>query len=277
MNRAATRAVVRFISPPFGKSGKHRKEEFNLKGGWRVDPEQPGFGFSWIAPAMRCGALEIEAVAGLHTVVFIRVQPNFKFAAEDVQKFLAFVGIGFAAAAARLDTKQMRLHGGVAPGEKFHAHAFGGFEDFAFSGLDQFGIVLCRFEEGKNIGAIVARDAAQRADGSAHLAAFESAEKTNGNAGGASNLREEKITALAQTAKTEPRRSGIFGGRNNSLFLEDVNDRGGIQSAGSAKEDGAFQQAYVRFAVKTVTAARALRRDEAERFPGAQRGGRNTD
>jgi hypothetical protein len=45
------------------------------------------------------------------------------------------VRIGFAAAAARLDAKEMWLHGSVAPGQQLHAHAFGGFQDFAFRGL----------------------------------------------------------------------------------------------------------------------------------------------
>src|SRR5260370_28978659 len=121
----------------------------------------------------------------------------------------------------------MRLHGGVAPGKKFHANAFGGFENFAFRGPNEFGIVLCRLKEGKNIGAIVARDATQGADGGAHLATFEGAEKTDGDAGGAGNLRERKIAALTKAAKTQAGRSGIFGGRNNSLVFEDMNDRGG--------------------------------------------------
>src|ERR1700739_4722616 len=157
------------------KAASIRKQEFNLKGGRSVDPEQPGFSSSGIAPAMWRGALEIETVAGLHTVVFIRVQPDFEFAAKDMQKFLAFVGIGFAAAAARLHAKQMWLHGGVAPGQKLHANAFGGFENFAFGGLDQLGIVLCRLQEGNNIGGIETRDAAQSGDGTAHLSAFEGA------------------------------------------------------------------------------------------------------
>ena len=58
--------------------------------------------------------------------------PDFKSAANDVKEFFAFVCVGFTAAAAGLDAKEMRLHGFVAPGKKFHANAFGGFEDAAF-------------------------------------------------------------------------------------------------------------------------------------------------
>jgi hypothetical protein len=33
---------------------------------------------------MRCGTLKIEAVAGLEDVMFLLVQPDFEFAAQDV-------------------------------------------------------------------------------------------------------------------------------------------------------------------------------------------------
>src|SRR5258708_20482862 len=134
------------------------------------------------------GTLEIKTVAGLHTVVLIGVEPDFEFAAKDVQEFFAFVSVRFAAAAAGLDTKKMRLHGSVAPGKKFHADALGGFENLALGGAHEFGIVLGRLEERKNIGAVVARDAPQGANRSAHLAAFESAAKIDGNSRGAGNL-----------------------------------------------------------------------------------------
>src|SRR5260221_14115754 len=139
-----------------------------LKRRRRVDPKQPGFGLAGTAPAVRSGALEIEAVAGLHAVVFVEVEPDFKFAAQDVKKFLAFVRVGLAAAAAGLDAEKMRLHDGVAPGEQFHANAFGGFEDFTLGGADQSRVVFSVFEEGQNVGAVVAGDAAHGGDGSAH-------------------------------------------------------------------------------------------------------------
>src|ERR1700720_2168104 len=159
------------------------------------------------------GALEIEAVAGLHAVVLIGVEPDFEFATQDVQEFFAFVSVRFAAAAAWLDAKKMWLHGSVAPGEKFHADALGGFENFALAWAHEFGIVLGRLEERKNIGAIVARDAPQRANGSAHLATFERAEKTDGPSRGAATRREGEIAALAEAAKTQSGRGGIFGWR----------------------------------------------------------------
>src|SRR6266851_3362072 len=223
------------------------------------------------------GTLEIKTVARLHAVMLICVQPDFEFATQDVQEFFAFVSVRFAAAAAGLDTKKMRLHGSVAPGEQLHADALGGFKNFALGWAHQFGIVLGRLEERKNIGAIVARDAPQGANGSAHLATFESAQKTDGNFRGAGNLREGKIAALAEAAKTQSGGSGIFRGRNNSLTLENVDDGGGIESASATKKKSALQEAHVRFTVEAIAAARALRRDEAESFPGAQSGGRDSD
>src|SRR5438477_5241118 len=108
---------------------------------------------------MRCGALEIEAVARLHAVVFVGIQPDFEFAAKNVQEFFAFMSVGLAAATAALDPEKMRLHSSVAPGEQLHANAPGGLKNLAFGGPYQTGIVFRRFEERKNIGAIVARNA----------------------------------------------------------------------------------------------------------------------
>src|SRR6266481_4765483 len=96
---------------------------------------------------------------------------------------------------------------------RLHADAFGGLENLALGWAHEFGIVLGRLEERKNIGAIVARDAPQGANGSAHLATFESAQKTDGNSRGAGNLCEGKIAALAKAAKTQAGRGGIFGWR----------------------------------------------------------------
>src|SRR6267142_6964727 len=86
-----------------------------LKGGRRVDPQQPRFSFAGVAPAMRGGALEVQTVAGLETVVFVSVEPDFEFTAKDVQKLLALVRVRFSAAAAGLDAEEVRLHGGIAP------------------------------------------------------------------------------------------------------------------------------------------------------------------
>src|SRR5579859_3877103 len=183
-----------------------------LKSRRSIDPQQPGFGFAGIAPAVRRGALEIETVARLHAVVLVGVEPDFKFAAENMKKFLAFVSVGFAAVAAGLDAEKMRLHGGVAPGEQFHAHALGSLQDFAFARADQAGIVLGGFKEGKDVGAVVAGDAAHGGDGGAHLAAFEGAEKTDGDAGGASDLGKRKTATLTQATKTQAGRGGVLGG-----------------------------------------------------------------
>src|SRR5258708_6840860 len=158
------------------------------------------------------GALEIKTVAMLHAGMLIGVEPDCEFAAQDVQEFFAFVSVRFAAAAGGLDTKKMRLHGSVAPGKKFHADAIGGFENFALDWAHEFGIVPGRLEERKNIGAIVARDAPQGANGRAHLATFEGAQKTDGDSRGAGNLRQREIAALAKAAKTQSGRGGIFGG-----------------------------------------------------------------
>src|SRR5439155_22122490 len=149
--------------------------------------------------------------------------------------------------------------------------------NLAFGGPYQTGIVFRRFEERKNIGAIVARNAAQGADGSAHLATLERAEKSHGDSRGARDLREGKVAALAQVPNTQARRGSILRrSRNYTLALEDVNDCRRIQAARAAEKDGALQKAHVFLTVDPVTAARAMWGDETERFPRAQRGRRNT-
>src|SRR5882724_447806 len=142
-----------------------------------------------------------------------------------MQEFLAFVSVRFAAGAAALDSKKMRLHGGVAPGEQFHANAFRGLEDFAFRGPHEAGILLRGFEEGKDIGPIEACDSAQRADGGAHLTAFERAEKSHGDAGRAGHLRQREVAALTEAPEAGTRRSHTLGGNgNHALAFENVND-----------------------------------------------------
>lgn len=186
---------------------------------------------------MRRGTLEIETVADLHVVMLVGVEPDFEFAAQHVQKFFAFVRIGFSAASAALDAKQVGLHRGVAPRKKLHAHAFGGLKNFALGGPYQAGIILGRLKKRKNIGAIVARNPSQRADGGAHLAAFERAEKTDGYTGGAGYLCERKIAALAEAAESRSGISGALAGDgNDSLAFQNVNDSGRIQPARAAKK-----------------------------------------
>ena len=178
---------------------------------------------------MRGGAFEIETVTGLELVVLVVADPDFKCAANHVEKFLAFVRVRFAAAAARLDAEEMGLHDFVAPGEQFHANALCGFKDAAFLRRNETGIFLRRVEKRKKVSAVVPRDARERGDGSAHLAAFERTEKTDGDAGGAGDLHKRKIAALAETAKTLAGRKNTFGGNgDNALTLEDVNDGGRV-------------------------------------------------
>src|SRR5581483_7325188 len=187
IRKAAARVIVELRRFMFGSplSFFKRHAQSGFKTWRRVNPEQPCFRFSRISPAMRRGAFEIEAVARLQAMMFVVVQPDFKFAAQDVEKFFAFVGIGLAAAAARLDAEEMRLHRGVAPGEEFHAHAFGGFENLTLRGMDDAGVFLGGLEERKDVGAVVAGDAAKRGDGGTHLAALERTEESYGEAGGA--------------------------------------------------------------------------------------------
>src|SRR5882724_8872663 len=123
----------------------------------RVDPEQPGFRRARIAPAVRRGAFEIEAVARFELIVLFVANPDFKSAAKDVKEFFAFVRVGLAAAAAGLDAKEMRLHGFIAPGKKFHANALCGFEDAAFGRGNEAGIFPGVVEKREKVGAVVAR------------------------------------------------------------------------------------------------------------------------
>src|SRR5208283_1444910 len=97
----------------------------------RIYPDYPGFGAPRVLPTVGRGTLKIEAVAGFENVMFLLVQPDFEFTAQDVEKLLALMSVGFAAAPAGFDAEEVRLHGGVAPGEEFHADAGRGFEDFA--------------------------------------------------------------------------------------------------------------------------------------------------
>src|SRR5258708_22037269 len=214
---------------------------------------------------MRRGALKIEAVAGLETVVFVGVEPEFEFAAKDAQNLLALVSGGFAAVATGLDAEEVRLHGSIAPGQQLHANAFGGLEDFALRGANHAGIVGGRFKEGKDVGVVITSDAAEGSDGSAHLAAFEGAEKADGDAGSASDLGQREAFALAKAPETKTGGSGIFGGSgNHSLAFEHVDNGCGIQAASAAEKNGTLEQAGVVFFVQAITAEGARRSDPAQ-------------
>src|SRR5205085_209701 len=97
----------------------------------RIDPQQPAFEAPGISPAVRRGAFKIQAVAGLEAIVHCFVQPNLKLASQDMKKLLALVRVRLAAAPAGFHAEEVRLHGGISPSEKFHAHARVGLQNSA--------------------------------------------------------------------------------------------------------------------------------------------------
>src|SRR5258708_31381306 len=139
-------------------------------------------------------------------IMLLGVEPNFKVSAKDVQEFLALVRVGFTAAASGFDAEKMRLHRRVSPGQQFHAHVRRSLQDFPLIWAYEARIIAGSFEEGENVGAIEAGDAAQGGDRGAHLAALEGAEKTDGDTGGASHLGQRKAAAGPEAAGTLPRR-----------------------------------------------------------------------
>lgn len=224
------------------------------------------------------GAFEIEAIARLETVVALIVEPDLKFTAQDVQEFLAFMSIRFAAAAAWFDAEKVRFHSGVAPGQEFHADLGAGFEDFALRGANEELDVPIRLKHRKDVGFVIAGDALESCDRRVHLAAFEGAEESDGNAGGACDLSQGKAAFEAHAAEgLAGRLAGVRGSSDDSLLLQNVHNRGRIEAAGAAQKDGALEQANIGFGVQTVAACGALRRDQAEGLPGAQGGGGNPE
>src|SRR6516164_7316359 len=127
-------AMLSFLMPSASKCGRC------------VDPQHPRFFASGIPPAMRRGAFKIQTVAGLQPVMFSFVKPDFKISAKHVQKFLPFVRVGFAAAAAGLDAEEVRFHCRVAPGQQFHAHIDCGSTNLYSRRANQTRIVPGRFE-----------------------------------------------------------------------------------------------------------------------------------
>src|ERR1700693_674691 len=112
------------------------------------------------------------------------------------------MGIRFTTAATGFDAEKVRLHGGIAPGEEFHANVRTGFEDLALRGPNQvLGVTVC-FEQRDYIRLVKTGNAAERGDGGAHLSALKSAEKTDGDAGGASNLRQREAAFGPQATET---------------------------------------------------------------------------
>ena len=90
---------------------------------------------------------------------------------------------------------------------------------------------------------------------------------------GSGDLSERETATRAQAAETLAGRLQGIGGYD-ALFLENMHNRSRIQAAGAAKKNSALKHADVGFPVHAVAAFGALWRDQAERFPGAQRGGR---
>src|SRR6267142_6613672 len=151
---------------------------------------------------MRSRAFEIKTVAGFQAVVFFAVQPDFKITTKDVQEFFALVRIGFAAAAAGFDAEEMRFHRCIAPGQQFHADVRRSLQDFSLSWANEPGMFPCGFEKREDVGAIEAGDAAERGDRGAHLAAFETAEKSHGYTGRSGYLRERESAPRSQAPET---------------------------------------------------------------------------
>ena len=166
-----------------------------------IDPQHPGFFPAGILPSVRNRAFKIETVARLEPEVLAAVQPDFKVPAKNMEKFLTFMRIRFAAAAAGFDAEKMRLHHGVAPGEQFHTDVASSLEDFPLSRANKPRMITGSFKKRKNIGAEETGDAAKRGDRRTHLTAFEGAEESDGNAGRLGDLRERKATPRAQPTK----------------------------------------------------------------------------
>src|SRR5690349_14072292 len=210
------------------------------------------------------GAFKIKAVARLQPIVLAFVQPDFKVTAKNMKELLSLVRVGLPAAAAGFDAKEVRLHRRIPPGQQFHADTRRGFQNFSLGRADKTRIIALRLEEGKYVGAVEARDAAKRGDRRAHLAALECTEKTNRNARGLGDLRKGKAAPGAQSPKTLPRGERALGGQGNyTLVLEDMNDGGRIEAAGTPKKNGTLQQAHVGFAIEPVTALCPPRRDQS--------------
>lgn len=203
--------------------------------------------------------------------MFLAVQPNLKFTTKDVQELFAFVRVGFTTAAARFDTKKMRFHRGLAPGQKLHAHSGSRFQDFSLAWPHEARVFCRRFKEREDVRAIETGDAAERGNRRAHLPAFERAEKAYGNFGGPRHLRKGQPTPRAQPPKTlAGKRNALRRRRNDTLAFQYVHDRRWIQSACAPQKNGALQQTNVGLSVKPVAAFRTLRRNKAHRFPGSQ-------
>src|SRR5208337_1084707 len=127
-------------------------------------------------PAMRGGALKVQAVSGLEPVPLASYL-DLQLATQNEQELFPFVGVGFAAACLGSNAKQMRLHYRIAPGQQFHADARAGFQDLAALGGNQPAIAIRRVEKIEDAGLVEARQPAQRAYRCAHVGTLHRAEK----------------------------------------------------------------------------------------------------
>ena len=203
--------------------------------------------------------------------MFLAVEPNFKLTSKYVQELFAFVRVGFAAAAAGFDAKKMRFHGCLAPGQKLHAYSGCRFQNFSLTWPHEARIFRCGFEEREDVCSIEASNASQRGNGGAHLAPFERAEKAHGNFRGPRHLREGQATPRAETTKAlAGKRNAFRRPRNDTLTFQYMHDGRGIQPARASQKNGALQQTYIGLSVEPVAAFRTMRRNKAQRFPGAQ-------
>src|SRR5690349_24856718 len=85
---------------------------------WSVDPEHKRFAATGILPVVWSRAVEMKTVALLQAK-FLAVQTNVQFPLQNVQKLLAFVGIGLPAACIGSDPEQVRFHDGISPCQQF--------------------------------------------------------------------------------------------------------------------------------------------------------------
>src|SRR5580704_2972443 len=128
-----------------------------LERGRRIHPQDAGFPFPRVHPAVPCAALEVEAVAFFQAVSFAAVQLDLDRSLENVEKLLALVCIGLAAACRWRDAEKVWFHGRLAPREKLHAHAGARLQHFPLGGPDAAGIRLRGVEERQNIQAVKLR------------------------------------------------------------------------------------------------------------------------
>src|SRR5260370_9004907 len=131
--------------------------------------------------------------------MFLAVQPALELAAQDVQKFFAFVRIGFAAPSTGTDAEEVRLHGHIAPGKKLHTHAAFRLQDFSLLRTHEAGILAGGLKEGEDVRVVKARDPPKSGDRRAHLPAFPGPQKARGNVRGARHLRQRKTAPRPNT------------------------------------------------------------------------------